>query len=293
MPRAIDISKVVRDPEIFPRGSVDQEAVMRYRDAYELGEELPAIILEQGTNRLLDGWHRVAALEETGADKVRAEFHVIPDGVPALLYAAGLSSRHGVILSNREKSAIAVNVYAADGSTPFDLIAKQLAVHPNTIRTWLADIIREREDTQKRQLKVRRGAVALLLGSGQSVQSVADLFSVDHSQIVRDYKNVEAHKFDLLTDKAFAAEVLGALPSDVTDTARTLMKNWMDEQREELKARWNLAKIIEAWRNVETAAQYIAGWLESGAQLPEDATEDRIHYVLTNLETCITKLKEN
>jgi hypothetical protein len=290
--RQISISKVIKDQSIFPRGHVDQEAVMRYRDAYELGEELPAVILEKGTDRLLDGWHRMAALEELGADKVDAEYHLVPEGVPALLYAAGLSSRHGVILSNREKSQIAVQVYGADDTTPLDLIAHQLAVHPNTVRNWVGEIIKARQASDERRIDVRRGAVALLLPAGWTQQAVADLFGVDQTTIRDDYKVVDAPKDRLITDPAYAADVLAALPAAELEQAQARIAQWATAEQDLIDERRQAAQITKAWRDLEEAARYATAWIKSGGQIPDTTAPDRITYIRDALTLCVQHLED-
>jgi len=290
--RNIDVAKVVRDNSIFPRGSVDQEAVMRYRDAYELGETLPPVILEKGTNRLLDGWHRMAALEEIGAAKVLVDYHLIPEGIPALLYAAGLSSRHGVILSNREKSEIALQVYSADDTTPLDLIAGQLAVHPNTVRNWVSDIIQDRQKADERRVEVRRGVVALLLPAGWTQQAVADLFGVTQPQIISDYKAVDAYKDRLLVDGLYAADVLGALPESELTNAQELIALWASEEQEAIEELRQAAEIKSAWRDLEAAAKYAKAWMAKGAQVPNDTKSERITYIRNALTGAIQALED-
>lgn len=293
MAREISISKVVKDSSIFPRGHVDQEAVMRYRDAYELGEELPAVILEKGTDRLLDGWHRMAALEELGADKVTAEYHLVPEGVPALLYAAGLSSRHGVILSNREKSQIAVQVYGTDDTTPLDLIAHQLAVHPNTVRNWVGEIIKARQASDERRIDVRRGAVALLLPAGWTQQAVADLFGVDFRTVSNDSKVVDDGVRDrLITDPAYAADVLTALPSAELEQAQARIAEWAAAEQDLIDERRQAAQVTKAWRDLEEAARYATAWIKSGGQIPDTTAPDRITYIRDALTLCVQHLED-
>ena len=280
MARAVATSTIVRDLSIFPRGEVDQDAVMRYRDAYELGEELPPIVLEKGTNRLLDGWHRLTAQEELGADKVQAEFHIIPEGVPALLYAAGLSSRHGVILSNRQKQEIAHGVYAADPEMPLTVISEQLAVSEATVRRWVDDIIQARKNQETRRVEVRRGAVSLLHAiGGWTQQAMGDLYGVTESLVRNDLQMQEVAKDRLLTDTAYCAEVIAALPEDATSAARDLIKSWSQAEEEELKARKDAAEVLTRWRQMEHAAQLVTAWVKGGAITPEGATKERIDYI--------------
>jgi len=234
----------------------------------------------------------MAALEELGADKVAAEYHLVPEGVPALLYAAGLSSRHGVILSNREKSQIAVQVYGADDTTPLDLIAHQLAVHPNTVRNWVGDIIKARQESDERRIDVRRGAVALLVPAGWTQQAVADLFGVTHPVIVSDYKVVEAYKDRLVTDPAYAADVLAALPQPELAQAQARISEWAAAEQDLIDERRQAAQITKAWRDLEEAARYATAWIKSGGQIPDSTAPDRITYIRDALTLCVQHLED-
>lgn len=293
MPRAVALSKVVKDPNIFPRGKVDQDAVIRYRDAYELNETLPPIILEKNTYRLLDGWHRVAALEEIGAEKVSVEFHEVPLGVAPLLYAAGLSSRHGVILSNREKSEIAKRIYGADDETPIPTISQQLAVSERTVYNWLDDLIKAKSDQEKHKSAIRQGAVALIAGAGLTQQEMADIFAVSQQQITSDCKVADTCKTKLLTDAGFLAEVLTVIPERHQEHAKALLDAWTEEVAEEVEQQKAQRVATELWRSIEAATGDFATWLNKGAPRPTAATPERVHYIITTLQTCVTKLEEN
>src|SRR5688572_24225903 len=113
-PSQIDIEAVVWEPSIYPRQKWNTSTIERYADAIEAGEQFPPIILEQETNRLLDGKHRLEAHKRVGAKAICAEWHTIPDGMSAKYYAASLSARHGDRLSNADIKEIAEAEFEAD-----------------------------------------------------------------------------------------------------------------------------------------------------------------------------------
>lgn len=280
MARALPISSIVRDDSIFPRGEVNQDAIIRYRDAYEMGEELPPIIIEKGTNRLLDGWHRLAAQQELGWDKVQAEQHTIPEGVPALLYAAGLSSRHGVILSNDQKRQIAKQVYGADDSMALDVIGRQLAVSEATVRRWVDDVIQARKNAETRRVEVRRGAVTILsLLGGWTQQALGDLYGVSQRNISDDLQMQQASKDRLITDDAYSAEVIAALPEDQVAPARDLISKWMAHAQQAILEYKEAAAVHTRWRDLEHAASLITQWVRGGCITPDGTPQDRINYI--------------
>lgn len=59
--KTISLDKVVWDPAIYPRKKWSTTTIERYRDALDAGANMPNIILEKGTDRLLDGKQRYEA----------------------------------------------------------------------------------------------------------------------------------------------------------------------------------------------------------------------------------------
>lgn len=281
---------ITLDRQLFPREELDQEAVARYRDAYELGEQLPPLIVQQGTGILLDGWHRHNALTEIGADDVEIEAHVVPDDVPLLLYAAGLSSRHGVVLSNKAKREVAKRVYSV-AATPVEAIAAQLAVHRTTVDRWLEPLVEEQKNREKYDLEVRRAASWLLTQAGWTQQATADWFGVEQSTVMRDLQMQSAHT-RLLTDSAFLQAALSRVPEDMVDTCRAVVDAATAAEREEIAARKSKARATEDWREIEHAARACTAWLKEHGVPPEDTPTDRIQYVQDALATCASALQK-
>ncbi len=59
--KPIKAGKFVFDFSIYPRASVDEQHVNYLVEALRSGAELPPVIAEERTYRLVDGWHRVRA----------------------------------------------------------------------------------------------------------------------------------------------------------------------------------------------------------------------------------------
>ena len=143
----IEISAIVWDSTIYPRDKWNTSTIERYADAIKAGAQFPPVVVEQGTNRLLDGKHRTEAhklyaemyakrrenlLEgETWPEPKTAipvEYHTIPEGVPVKLYAASLSSKHGDRLKGAEAKALAREIYEANPDFKIKTIAEYLGV---------------------------------------------------------------------------------------------------------------------------------------------------------------------
>ena len=67
--KASDI-KIRKD--IYPRKTVHRGVVEAYKEAIQRGDNFPPIVVNQD-NELIDGWHRLHALEELGREEVEVE----------------------------------------------------------------------------------------------------------------------------------------------------------------------------------------------------------------------------
>jgi len=57
------ISSLKRNYNIYPREDLDEFNVIRIRNAIEAGVELPAIIVDKKTKMVVDGFHRIEAVQ--------------------------------------------------------------------------------------------------------------------------------------------------------------------------------------------------------------------------------------
>jgi hypothetical protein len=69
--QAIQLDRIVRDPQAWARSALDWDRVAEFLDLYAEGgpDSLPPIeVVADGENRYLlaDGWHRTAAAEQLG-----------------------------------------------------------------------------------------------------------------------------------------------------------------------------------------------------------------------------------
>jgi ParB-like chromosome segregation protein Spo0J len=93
------LTEIRLDAEIWPRSREDRETVDRYAEIFE---ELPAIAVQKGTGRLIDGWHRFYAASKLGLSEVDAEEVEVPDN---LLFAEAVrrNLKHGLPLRREER----------------------------------------------------------------------------------------------------------------------------------------------------------------------------------------------
>lgn len=215
----IPLAEIKYDPTIYPREKWNTATIDTYVDALKAGAQFPPLILEEGTNRLLDGVHRwkmylkyadlyaehmaQPALDgvradgwQPAADTVEVEYHRIPDGVPAKLYAASLSTKHGDRISNSERKAIAREIYESNPDFTLDVLRRYLEVSVGSAHNYVADLLARRKEAQK-MVAFRLG----LLGWTQEEIGAAIGMSQDNAgKILREFSELKISVKKLLTD---------------------------------------------------------------------------------------------
>lgn len=224
----IPISQVVWEPAIYPRQKWNTSTIERYADAIEAGEKFPPIILEQGSNRLLDGKHRLEAHKKVGVTAIDAEWHVIPTGMTAKYYAASLSVRHGDRLSNGDLKEIAEAEFEQNPQLDPIKWGKGLGVSKSTVYRWVSHIL-ERE-------KADRASKAWHLGQlGWTNILIGACLGVSEAMVREDRKNSHLGKIanDLgphWNEKGIA-EVANRLNLSLTDCYAAALDGMTDAER--------------------------------------------------------------
>lgn len=98
--RKLKAAELILDFDLYPRNNVDRFNVRQLVDALASGEELPPVIIDKKSKRVVDGFHRVkATLEHGGGD---AEIEVIEksykDEAAIFLDAMRYNATHGAKL---------------------------------------------------------------------------------------------------------------------------------------------------------------------------------------------------
>jgi hypothetical protein len=95
----IQLSELKLDEGLYPRKAVNPFFVHRMIDALESGSEFPAVTIEQGTGRLVDGWHRYQVYLAKGIKDVEAVGKVYLNDSDFFADAVRLNTTHGVPLT--------------------------------------------------------------------------------------------------------------------------------------------------------------------------------------------------
>jgi ParB-like chromosome segregation protein Spo0J len=101
------LTEIKLDAELWPRSREDKETVDHYAEIFE---ELPPVVVQKGTGKLIDGWHRFYAASKLGLSEVQVEEVEIADN---LLFAEAVKCnlKHGVPLKRTEREKAICKLY--------------------------------------------------------------------------------------------------------------------------------------------------------------------------------------
>lgn len=297
----IALTEIVFDDSIYPRASWSQATIDRYAEALAADEVFPPIVLEAGTNRLLDGMHRARAHRQAERESIAVEFHEIPAGVPAKLYAASLSARNGDRIAGDDMRQIAREIATANPDFSVVIIAKHLGVTRQTVSKYVGDIAERRKE-------VRRIRSLLLTRSGLSNRKAADALGVDESVVRADVKGDISPQLseDLLRE---AATDLPIDAESVVEEIRQerIFATWSDDERDLLKRLRDGETIVVSLRSHTNLIAWAtdAGLYERVDRkspwgnpfvLPDDGTRDQVieayaEYYLPHKPSLLAKIE--
>ncbi|MGO9120105.1 MAG: hypothetical protein ACLQPD_21130 [Desulfomonilaceae bacterium] len=167
----VSLDKLQLDDDIYGRTSVDQATIAKYFEALLNGDTFPPIVVEKGTNRVLDGWHRVKAkqrLRERYDDLVKAvsddplvfvpqseietiecEYHEIPLGLSPRVYGFRFNLKHGKPATDDDCRKVAREWYQMNKGATYEALARDLGIHPTTVKRHVSDLVKEFEEKKK------------------------------------------------------------------------------------------------------------------------------------------------
>lgn len=210
----IKLDDVKYDGSIYPRVKPSSTVIAEYADALAGGAKFPPIVLEVGTNRLLDGYHRWKAhvklrdeyqlsLDESKGDfltdlptDIEAEMHVIPDGIEPKLYALYLSAQNGYRPTASEKETAAQEQYQKHPGTAIETIAKYTGVSAPSVRKYIKPLMAKFEE-DKRSVILRLNALGWTQGEiAETLQSLwPDAKGVSRVSVTNFLLEIENFRF--------------------------------------------------------------------------------------------------
>ena len=131
---SLPLAGLVEDTSIYPRHAVDGVYVNQLVDALRAGAALPPPVAEEGTQRLVDGWHRVRAYRKVlGAEGV---VDVLLKGYDSeqelILDAITLNAGHGRKLDRIDR--VRSVLLAEQAGAPVERIALALRTSPEKVQ---------------------------------------------------------------------------------------------------------------------------------------------------------------
>jgi len=100
-PEMTDVANLVEDFDLYPRGSVDSTHVTHLIEAIESGVELPPVVADGKSRRIVDGVHRCRAMRSLYEEKaqIAVVWKEYATEAEMLLDAIRLNANHGRNLS--------------------------------------------------------------------------------------------------------------------------------------------------------------------------------------------------
>lgn len=279
----IALNSVVFDESIYPRAEWSQRTVDRYAEALAAGETFPPIVLERGTNRLLDGMHRARAHQAAEVQTIAVEYHDIPAGVPPKLYAASLSVTHGDRVSGEDLREIAREIARANPEYDLQTIARYSKVTRKTVSKWVGDI------TERRRM-VRKAQSLILRQMEWPQANIATQVGVSQRQVSTDLEEMRNDP-SLLTEDLLR-EAADLLPMDCAHAIEEIRQErifaqWTDDERAILKRLRDGETVVVSMRHHAN----LIGWADSADlyvrvdrrspwgnpfEMPADGTRDEV-----------------
>lgn len=92
--KKLKLSELVLDYELYPRSEVSDTHVRRLADVIRSGKKLPPIVVQEGTYRTIDGFHRIKAYKICKIEDVQCDIIKCND-VEAYKLAVEYNNSHG------------------------------------------------------------------------------------------------------------------------------------------------------------------------------------------------------
>lgn len=138
--RKLKLSELVLDFDLYPRASIDTYHAGELQRAVEAGSELPPIVIDKKSKRIIDGFHRQRVYSRLYGDD--AEVDVVEktykNEKEMFLDAARLNAAHGLKMDTHDKAHCALRCITL-GIDDADIAA---ALHVDT--KWIGELRTER-----------------------------------------------------------------------------------------------------------------------------------------------------
>jgi hypothetical protein len=156
--RKVKVGELIVDPKLTELRPINLVFVSRYRQAYRTGAVLPPLIVEEGTNRVVSGNHRLQALlAEYGPDKeVAVSCKKFSGELEVLKEFARENAAHGNPMDGITRKRIAAALL--DMGAPVEEVSNLFNVPVRSLEKWGEHFVGVvGEDGTQRLVPVKRG----------------------------------------------------------------------------------------------------------------------------------------
>lgn len=133
--KTVPLAALVEDMSVYPRHAVDEAYVGQLVEALRAGAQPPPIVVDAGTMRVVDGWHRARAYRKVlGAEAaLDVEFRTYKSEAALRLDAVSLNAMHGRKLDRIDQ--VRAVLLLEEAGVPEDRIAIALNIRPDRVQT--------------------------------------------------------------------------------------------------------------------------------------------------------------
>jgi hypothetical protein len=184
-------ARLIEDLSLYPRNSVDDMHVRSLAQAIASGAELPDLIAEKETGRIVDGFHRCRAYERMKHPVAAVQWWHYDNKAEMIQHAVSLNSTHGLHLSEADKRRAVVLL--KDNGLNTESIAATLHVTPSRVLKLFTEVAYVGGSTvainaETREVVPLKRSVLSLAGrelSWQEVEAVRSAPGTTYALIVR------------------------------------------------------------------------------------------------------------
>jgi len=175
----IRVDRLVTDDSFIIRRGLDQDAILRYRDLLRENSSCPALKVQKGSLRVIDGWHRLRAAKEEGIKELGCEVLDVPDSeLRALSYQ--FNRKHGVPISLEERNRTIEALHIKDGKTQ-EQIAEIIGLSQGRIAQILQNI--RANNTKLELTREKQIAIIRLILKGEKQTDIAKRFDISDGYV--------------------------------------------------------------------------------------------------------------
>jgi ParB-like chromosome segregation protein Spo0J len=226
--KQIPVSNLILDEELNPRFVLSEEAIERYREMFREDRTPPALKVqasENGTHKVIDGFHRVkAALMEKVARLPCEILDVKDDDLLALAYR--FNRENAVPITSLERDATVIRLATRFAKTQREIAELVGFKSPSSVNDILRRSGVEQTKTRTKLTDEERVAVVQLLLKGEKGKDLAERFHVSDALVSKVKSEFRDQSMDLYTSGKMKQEVSDALGLEANEVDTLLREAW-------------------------------------------------------------------